>query len=96
MSMISDYKRINKLIEKINPDGVFDFHKLKEKVRSDSFKDWLKNPINNSQFLKYLSKSMYLDVFSDEFIFLTQDGDLQRSFDLLINFDLNHAYTITT
>lgn len=86
LSIISDYKKINKLIEKINPDGVFDFHKLKEKVRSDSFKDWLKNPINNSQFLKYLSKSMYLDVFSDEFIFLTQDGDLQRSFDLLINF----------
>jgi hypothetical protein len=85
LSIISDHKKISKLIEKINPDGVFDCHKLKEKVRSDSFKDWLKNPINNSQFLKFLSKSMHLDLFSDELIFLAQDGELQRSFDLLIN-----------
>lgn len=85
LSIISEHKRISKLIEKINPDGVFDFHKLKEKVRSDSFKEWLKIPINNSQFLKYLSQSKHLDVFSDEFIFLAQDGDLHRGFDLLIN-----------
>lgn len=85
LSIISEHKRISKLIEKINPDGVFDFHKLKEKVRSDYFKEWLKNPINNSQFLKYLSQSKHLDVFSDEFIFLAQDGDLHRGFDLLIN-----------
>src|SRR5690606_26060094 len=85
LSIISEHKRISKLIEKINPDGVFDFHKLKEKVRSDSFKEWLKNPINNSQFLKYLSQSKHLDVFSDEFIFLAQDGDLHRGPDLFIN-----------
>ncbi len=85
LSIISEHKRISKLIEKINPAGVFDFHKLKEKVRSDSFKEWLKNPINNSQFLKYLSQSKHLDVFSDEFIFLGQDGDLYRGPDLFIN-----------
>lgn len=50
LSIISEHKRISKLIEKINPDGVFDYHKLKEKVRSDSFKDWLKKPANNSEF----------------------------------------------
>lgn len=85
LTIIYEHKRISKLIEKINPDGVFDFHKLKEKVRSDSFKEWLKNPINNSQFLKYLSQSKHLDVFSDEFIFLGQDGDLYRGPDLFIN-----------
>lgn len=86
LSIISEHERISKLIEKINPAGVFDFHKLKEKVRSDSFKEWLKNPINNSQFLKYLSQSKHLDVFSDEFIFLGQDGDLYSGPDLFINF----------
>jgi hypothetical protein len=85
LSTINEHKRISKLIEKINPDGVSDFHKLKEKVRSDYFKEWLKNPISNSQFLKYLSQSKHLDVFSDEFIYLAQDGDLHRGFDLLIN-----------
>jgi hypothetical protein len=85
VGIIYEHKRISKLIEKINPDGVFDFHKLKEKVRSDSFKEWLKNPINNSEFLKYLSQSKDLDVFSDELIFLAQDGDLYKASDLLIN-----------
>jgi len=86
ISIISQHKRISKLIEKINPDGVFDYHKLKEKVRSDSFKNWLKKPVNNSDFLKYLSQSKYLDVFSDEFIiFLARDGDLYKGSDLLIN-----------
>lgn len=85
VGIIYEHKRISKLIEIINPDGVFDFHKLKEKVRSDYFKEWLKNPINNSHFLNFLSQSKHLDVFSDEFIYLAQDGDLHRGFDLLIN-----------
>lgn len=83
--IIYEHKRISKLIEIINPDGVIDFHKLKEKVRSDSFKEWLKDSINNSDFLKYLSQSKLLDVFNDEFIFLSQDGDLYKGSDLLIN-----------
>ena len=85
LSIISEHKRISNLIEKINPDGVFDYPKLKEKVKSDSFKDWLKKPANNSEFLKYLSKSKYLDKFSDEFIFLAQDGGLYNGSDLLVN-----------
>jgi hypothetical protein len=85
LSIVSDYKRIWKLIEKINPEGVFDFSKLKEKVKTDSFKEWLKNPMNNSNFLKYLSQSKYLDVFRDELIFLGQDGHLYNGSDLLIN-----------
>jgi len=85
VSIIYEHKRISKLIEKINPEGVIDFHKLKEKVRSDSFKEWLKDSINNSEFLKYLSQSNLLDVFSDEFIFLAQDGDLYKGSELLIN-----------
>jgi len=85
LSIVSDYKRIWKLIEKINPDAVFDFSKLKEKVKTDSFKEWLKNPTNNSNFLKYLSQSKYLDVFRDELIFLAQDGHLYNCSDLLIN-----------
>lgn len=85
VSIIYEHKRISKLIEKINPDGVINIHKLKEKVRSNSFKEWLKDSINNSEFLKYLSQSKLLDVFSDEFIFLAQDGDLYKGSDLLIN-----------
>lgn len=85
LSIVTDYKRIWKLIEKINPDAVFDFSKLKEKVKTDSFKEWLKNPTNNSNFLKYLSQSKYLDVFRDELIFLAQDGHLYNCSDLLIN-----------
>jgi hypothetical protein len=87
VSIIYEHKRISKLIEKINPEGVIDFHKLKEKVRSDSFKEWLKDSINNSEFLRYLSQSNLLDVFSDEFIFLAQDGALYKGSDLLINLD---------
>ena len=86
VGIIYEHKRISKLIEIINPDGVIDYHKLKEKVRSDSFKEWLKDSINSSEFLKYLSQSKLLDVFSDEFIFLAQDGALYKGSDLLINF----------
>lgn len=85
LSIVSDYKRIWKLIEKINPEGVFDFSKLKEKVKTDSFKEWLKIPMNNSNFLKYLSQCKYLDVFRDELIFLGQDGHLYNGSDLLFN-----------
>ncbi len=85
LSIVSDYKRIWKLIEKINPEGVFDFSKLKEKVKNDSFKEWLKIPVNNSNFLKYLSQCKYLDLFRDELIFLGQDGHLYNGSDLLIN-----------
>jgi hypothetical protein len=85
LNNFSTYKKISKLIEKLNPNGVFDFNKLKEKIKSDSFKEWLKNPINNSKFLEYLYLRKQLDVFKDEFIFLAQDGDLYKSSDLLIN-----------
>jgi len=85
LSTISEYKKISKLIEKINPVGVFDFPKLKEKVQSDSFTEWLKIPMNNSNFLKYLSQSKYLEIFKDELIFLGQDGVLYMGSDLLIN-----------
>ncbi len=85
LSSVSDYKRIWKLIEKINPEGVFDFSKLKEKVKTDSFKEWLKIPMNNSNFLKYLSQCKYLVMFRDELIFLGQDGHLYNGSDLLFN-----------
>jgi mRNA-degrading endonuclease YafQ of YafQ-DinJ toxin-antitoxin module len=85
ISEIYEYKSISRLIEKINPDGVFDFDKLKEKVRSDSFKEWIKNSNNNSKFLKYLYQNNRLEVFSDELIFLAKDGALYKRSHLLIS-----------
>ena len=85
LGIVSNYKSISKLVERINPEGVFNFSNLREKVKSETFKEWLKNPMNNSNFLKYLFKSKYLDVFKDELIFLGQDGALYKGSDLLVN-----------
>jgi hypothetical protein len=85
LNIVSDHKKISKLIEKINPKGVFDFSKLKEKVRLEKFKEWLKIPTNNSNFIKYLSQNKYLEMFIDEHIFLGQDSDLYKGSDLLIS-----------
>jgi len=85
LNIVSDHKKISKLIEKINPKGVFDFSILKEKVKLESFKEWLKTPTNNSNFLKYLLQNKYLDMFKDEFIFLGKDNVLYKGSDLLIS-----------
>ena len=81
----SELKRIKKLVEKINPEGIFDFLKLREIVRTETFKIWLKTPINNSNYLNYLSQNNHLDIFSEEFIFLGKDEKLYSSSELLIN-----------
>jgi hypothetical protein len=45
LGILNEYKKIVKLIEKTNPDNVFDFSKLKEKVKLDSFKNGSKMPL---------------------------------------------------
>jgi hypothetical protein len=85
IGILNLYKKIVKLIEKTNPDNVFDFTKLKEKVKLDSFKIWLKNATNNLGFINYLFSKKYLDIFSDESIFLAEDGELYKANELYIN-----------
>ncbi|MBK6699276.1 MAG: hypothetical protein IPG55_05130 [Saprospiraceae bacterium] len=85
IGILNEYKKIVKLIEKTNPDNVFDFTKLKEKVKSDSFKIWLKNATNNLGFINYLFSKKYIDIFGDESIFLAEDGELYKANELYIN-----------
>jgi hypothetical protein len=85
IGILNEYKKIVKLIEKTNPDNVFDFAKLKEKIKLDSFKIWLKNATNNLGFINYLFSKKYLDIFSDESIFLAEDGELYKANELYIN-----------
>jgi len=85
LRIFEDYKKIAKIIEKINPNNVFDFVKLKENVKSEPFKIWLKHANNNLGFIKYLISKKYLDVFSHELIFLAEDGDLYKGTDVFIN-----------
>ncbi len=85
IGILNEYKKIVKLIEKTNPDNVFDFSKLKEKIKLDSFKIWLKNATNNLGFINYLFSKKYLDIFSDESIFLAEDGELYKANELYIN-----------
>lgn len=85
IGILNEYKKIVKLIEKTNPDNLFDFTKLKEKVKLDSFKIWLKNVTNNLGFINYLFSKKYLDIFSDESIFLAADGELYKANELYIN-----------
>ena len=87
IGILNEYNKIVKLIEKTNPDNVFDFSKLKEKVKSDSFKIWLKNATNNFGFINYLFSKKYLDLFGDESIFLAEDGELYKANELYINFN---------
>ena len=86
LCIITKYKKISKFIEKINPDNISDFHKLKEKVRSVSFRDWLKDPGINFDFIYYLISNNHLDLFNDESIFLAKDGKLYKGSELM--FDL--------
>ena len=85
IGILNEYKKIVKLIEKTNPDNVFDFTKLKDKIKLDSFKIWLKNATNNLGFINYLFSKKYLDIFSDESIFLAEDGELYKANELYIN-----------
>ena len=87
LGILSQYKKIVKLIEKTNPDNVFDFSKLKEKVSADSFIIWLKNATNNLGFINYLFSKKYLELFGDESIFLAEDGELYKANELYINLD---------
>ncbi len=87
LGILNQYKKIVKLIEKTNPDNVFDFSKLKEKVSADSFKKWLKNATNNLGFINYLFSKKYLELFGDESIFLAEDGELYKANELYINLD---------
>ena len=82
---MTEYERIEKLIEKINPDSIFNFSKLKKKVNSGDFNLWLKTDFNDLNFIKYLSSFSYLDIFKDESIFLAEDGMLYKGNEVFIN-----------
>lgn len=82
---LTEYERIEKLIEKINPDSIFNFSKLKKKVNSGDFNLWLKTDFNDLNFIKYLSSCSYLDIFKDESIFLAEDGMLYKGNEVFIN-----------
>lgn len=87
LGILNQYKKIVKLIEKTNPDNVFDFSKLKEKVSADSFIIWLKKATNNLGFINYLFSKKYLELFGIESIFLAEDGELHKANELYINLD---------
>jgi hypothetical protein len=82
-------EKIEKLLEKTNPNAVFNFSKLKKKVSTGDLNFWLKEVSNNYKFIKYLNSNSYLDVLKDESIFLAEDGNLYQGHELYINLDID-------
>lgn len=82
---ISEYKNLINLITKVNPESVFDYNILRNKITSDDFKYWLKDPLNNLNFLKYLYNNEQLELFKDESIFLSVDETLNTGAEIYIN-----------
>lgn len=69
-------------------ENIFDLGALTKMVRTDSFKDWLRNQSNNNQFLKFLLDNGYLQDFLGEQVFIDEvNGELHIASELYYNID---------
>ncbi len=84
---LGSYDRIEKLIESINSDAIFNFSKLKKIVSLNHFESWLKNEANNLNFIEYLNRFKQLDYFKEEAVFLSEDFNLFKGDELYTDLD---------
>ncbi len=89
INTLGDFARIEKLIEGINPDAIFNFSKLKKKVNQYHFENWLKIESNNLKFIKYLNTLGQLEFFQDEAIFLSDDLNLYKGNELYVDLGID-------
>lgn len=72
----------------IDSSNVFDTDALRDMVRGDKFKEWLKIQENNDKFLRFLLENDYLKDYFEEAIFIEEDcGNLFSARDLYYDID---------
>lgn len=75
------------IISKYKEDNIISFDKLGKALESSAFREWLKVPSNNLTFSLYLSTNSFESRFSNNEIFLAEDGELYKANELYINLD---------
>lgn len=78
LKLFSDYPEQGRL---------FDYEALRQCLRKQNTKEWLKNRENNLKFLRFLIRKDILHRFTSEELFLTPYGDLLRADQIYLNID---------
>ncbi len=78
LKLFSDYPEQGRL---------FDYEALRQCLRKQNTKEWLKNKENNLKFLRFLIRKDILHRFTSEELFLTPYGDLLRADQIYLNID---------
>lgn len=77
-----DHKPLYDLSAEAELGDSFTWETLKEDIANADFTEWLKTPVNNASFLRFLFDSGQLEAFTDTPIYLDQNGDLRLASEL--------------